>query len=133
MIYSEGMRDYEIVLVFTPDKSKEVRDKVLEKVKKDLESLGGKVTSEDEWGKKQLAYRIKKENEAFFVYWEVAMEPASLNGLEQKMKLNEEILRYLLVRKDEVSKKPQKKVLEKSEPVKSKKAEEAKKERRAKK
>lgn len=148
MVYFQSMRDYECVLVFTSDKSKETRDKVIDKIKKDLDFLGGKISLEDEWGKKQLTYRIKKEDEAFFVYWEMGMEPARLNEFEGKMKLNEEILRYLLVKKDGVSKKPAntetrkesetlkkkpaKKVSEKSEPIKSKKVEEVKKGKRPK-
>ena len=92
------MRDYELVLVISGDQ--EAQDKLLAKVKKDLEALGGKIEKEEEWGKKELAYRIKRETEGIYFFWEIALPPEVVANFEQKLKLEEKILRHLLVKNE---------------------------------
>lgn len=106
------MRQYELALILKPDLSEEARKKILTKVKKILEEVGGKIEKEEEWGKKDLAYRVNRQNEGFFVYWEVNLEPARIANFEPKLRLEPEILRYLLVKSEEQPKIKEVKVVE---------------------
>lgn len=94
------MRQYELVLIFSPELSSEKQKKLLTQVKKIIADARGKVAKVDEWGKRDLAYPIKKLSQGVYFLLEVEMEPAGGGELEKKMKLEDDIIRYLLVRKD---------------------------------
>lgn len=87
------MSIYEITFIF--DKDQKELPKKLEKYIKDS---GGKVQKKDDWGVKSLAYPIKKHEEAHFLYFEVEMDTEMVKTLERKIQLDEELLRYLVVK-----------------------------------
>lgn len=105
---------YELVLVLPAS----VGEKDVEKMGSDLlEKNGAKKISYSFWGKKDLTYPIKKNVSGMYGFWEVDMEPAVAIELSNKLRLNEGLLRYLLVSKivkEEKESKP------KSKPAKSK-------------
>ncbi len=58
----------------------------------------GQKSKEDLWGSKSLSYPIKHQNKAFYAHFEFSSEPSSIPPLDKKLKLNEDIIRYLLLR-----------------------------------
>lgn len=94
------MRDYELVLVIDPDLAEGNQKKEIAKVKKIIEDLKGKVEKTDEWGKRELAYPIKKKNLGYYFLLAVKLPPAVPAQIENKLKLEEKIIRYLLVKKE---------------------------------
>lgn len=95
------MRKYELALVFPPDGEAKDREKLLGKVKEEVEKSKGKIEKVDEWGKKQLSFPMKHYQEGLFFLLEFSLPPESLSGLERKIKLEEGFIRYLLVRVDD--------------------------------
>ena len=91
------MRDYELTVLLKPD----LKDKELDKTVNDLQALleknGAKVKSRKDPAKKILAYEIKKVREAFYVYFELEISPEKTAVVDEKLKLDEKVLRYLLV------------------------------------
>lgn len=87
-----------MTLVLKPDLKKESREKLLKELKKWLGK--GKILSSKEWGKKELSYPIKKEKEGEYLFLEIEMTPEKGGEIEKKLRLEEEILRHLLLRKD---------------------------------
>ncbi len=68
------------------------------KIIKDLiTSLKGKVTKEDNWGKKTLSFPIKKTKIANFYNWQIEMETRTMKELKKKLDYNEKLIRYLLL------------------------------------
>lgn len=65
-----------------------------------ITSLKGKVEKEEKWGKKTLAYPIKKNNNAYYFHWVVDIEEKQLNELKKKLGFNEKLIRYLLLKID---------------------------------
>ncbi len=102
MVYFKRMRNYELCLVFSSKLGKEEQEKLLGKIKADIEKSGGKIEKEEEWGKRELAYRIKKEAEGIYILFFLKLPEEGVNTFEQRLKLEEKILRYLLVRSEEV-------------------------------
>jgi small subunit ribosomal protein S6 len=88
------MAIYEITFIF-PKGNKDY-SKTLAKYLKDVKA---EVKKKDDWGVKTLAYPIKKQSEANYLYLEAEMEPSALPKLEGKIKLDEVLLRHLIVRK----------------------------------
>ena len=94
------MRTYELALILPPDLDSQEREKVLTKIKKDLEDAGGKIEKEEDWGSKELVYRINKETQGYFLLWWVDLPPEAIGGFESKLKLEAKILRFLLVKSE---------------------------------
>ena len=68
------------------------------KIIKDLiTSLKGKVTKEDNWGKKTLAFPIKKIKVANFYNWQIEMETKTMKEFKKKLDYNEKLIRYILL------------------------------------
>lgn len=93
-------------MVLGPDQAKTDQEKLLAKIKAEVEKFDGKVEKQDEWGKRELSYPIRRAKEGVFFLLRLALPPESMAGLEKKIKIEEEILRYLLVKSEEVKKKP---------------------------
>ena len=94
------MRDYELVLVFDPDLTEGDQKKQITQVKKIIEDLKGKVEKIDEWGRKELAYPIKKKNSGYYFLLTVKLSAKVTVQVSNKLKLEEGIIRYLLIKKD---------------------------------
>jgi small subunit ribosomal protein S6 len=92
------MEDYELVLVFPPKQEKAEED-ILGSIEKTVTTGKGKITKKDAWGKKSLAYPILKHTEGVYHYMEISMSPSEAPRLERRIKTEEIVLRYLLVRK----------------------------------
>ena len=71
-----------------------------------IEGLGGKVTKNEYWGVKSLNFRIRKNRKAHFTLLNVDAPPAALTEVERQQRINEDVLRYLTVRVDELEEGP---------------------------
>lgn len=63
---------------------------------------GGKVEKREYWGLRNLAYRIKKNRKGHYVLLNLDAPPAAVNELERTMRINEDVLRYLTIRMEEL-------------------------------
>jgi len=72
----------------------------LKNIKSLIESLGGKIVSEEKWGRKTLFYQIKKNTSANFYNYIIEMEKKNLQELRKKLNFNEKLIRYLLLQKE---------------------------------
>jgi small subunit ribosomal protein S6 len=93
------MREYELTVLLHPDLEIDL-DPTLKKVRGIVEANGGKITSEDQWGKKKLAYRINKEDFAVYVYFEVELPSEGVAKVDATLNITDEVLRHLLVSVD---------------------------------
>lgn len=89
------MNSYQLTLLIKNDLAEKTRKELLDSVTKKF----GKLEKEDLWGNKNLAYPIKKQDKAYFAHYEFDAEPKEISGLDKMLKLNEDIIRYLLIRK----------------------------------
>lgn len=74
------------------------RKTLLDSMVKKLVGEEGKVAKEDLWGERDLAYPINKQNKGFYAHFELAADPKNAKGLDKILKLEEDVLRYLLIR-----------------------------------
>lgn len=94
------MKEYELTVLIHPDLEVSL-DAPLKKVREIVTSVGGEIVSEDNWGKKKLAYRIRKEDFAVYVYFDVKLPADAPLKISNTLNITEEVLRYLLVAVDE--------------------------------
>ena len=99
------MRDYELALVVSPELTAEKQKEQLKKIKKIIAGLKGEVKKTEEWGKKQLAYPIKGNEMGYYFLWEIQLPEKSLSEFNQKLRIEERLLRYLIVKIEKRQKK----------------------------
>ena len=90
------MRKYELVCVIQPDLDETAFNGIVEKVKGWISESGGSVDKVDVWGKRKLAYLIKKQREGQYVLLNVTMDPTATVELERNLRYQEPVLRHML-------------------------------------
>ena len=98
------MKDYELTVLVQPDLEPAI-DTALEKVRELVTTNGGKVTKEENWGKKKLAYKINKEDFAVYLYMEVKLPANAPLKISNMLNISDYAMRYLLVKADEKGRK----------------------------
>ena len=92
------LRDYELVLVFSPELAEKDFEAKIDSVGRFITSKGGVISGVERWGKRRLAYPIKHYVEGSYVLARLKLKPASGKELEANLRISEEVLRHLLVR-----------------------------------
>ncbi len=95
------MRDYELTMVVRPDVEDNGLTALLDRVKGYISAAGGQGAQVETWGRRHLAYPIKKITEGQYYLIRTQLPAQAIRDLERNLRLTEEILRFLLVRTDE--------------------------------
>ena len=95
------MHKYELALVVNAKIDDDARAAVVERAKEYITRFGGTLAEVEEWGKQRLAYEIQKMNEGYYYFIPFEAEPTVPAELEAAVRIMDNVLRYLVVRKDE--------------------------------
>ncbi len=95
------MNKYELAVIVSAKIEDEERAAVVDKCKALIERFGGTITEVDDWGKKRLAYEIQKMKEAFYYFIKFDAESTVPAEIESRVRIMDNVLRYLVVRQDE--------------------------------
>jgi len=98
------VKEYELTVLIHPDLEADL-DTPLNKIKGIIKDAGGEIISEDNWGKKKLAYKINREDFAVYVYMDVKLPAEAPLKISNTLNITDEVLRYLLVTVDEKGRK----------------------------
>ena len=88
------------MFIINPDIPTETSKGVVGQLQELISKNGGRVEGLQEWGKRRMAYKIKKKHEGHYVVLNFQLDSDQTKKLEQSLRLNDQILRYLLVNKD---------------------------------
>ncbi|MCD8175840.1 MAG: 30S ribosomal protein S6 [Phascolarctobacterium sp.] len=94
------MNKYEVMYIVKPIEE-EAFEAVVSKFENLITANGGTVEKTDRWGKKRLAYKIQKLQEGIYVLVTFTAEPVAVKELDRVMKITDEVIRYMVVRKGE--------------------------------
>lgn len=95
------MNKYELALIVSAKIEDDARAAVVDKAKDYIARFGGTVTEVEDWGKKKLAYEIQKMSEGFYYFIQFDAAATVPAELEQNVRIMDNVLRFLIVRKDE--------------------------------
>jgi small subunit ribosomal protein S6 len=98
---SVQVRDYELMVVLTPDLDEAAVDAATERLGTQISGRGGEVVDVQKWGRRRLAYPIAKHRDGFYTVAKLKLDPDGAEPLERSLRLNESVIRHLLVRMDE--------------------------------
>ena len=95
------MRDYEVLYIVRADIDDEKVQDAVKRVNTLIQRSGGTPERTNLWGKRKLAYDVKHQKEGAYVLQDFKLEPERVPELEASLKITEEVLRHLIVRKPE--------------------------------
>lgn len=90
---------YELAILYHPDLEIDL-EKAAEKVNKIVTDNGGKIVSEDNWGKRKLAYKIKGHDHAVYVFYTAEIPAQSVRKVESTLNITDEVIRFLVTKPD---------------------------------
>ena len=90
------MRSYELVCIVQTDLDEAALNSVLDRLKGWVTESGGSVDKVDIWGKRKMAYQIRKQREGNYVLFNLSLDPQATRGLEQNIRYIETVLRHML-------------------------------------
>jgi small subunit ribosomal protein S6 len=90
------MREYELVFIIHPDLDENATNEVVERVKGWITEGGGTIDKVDPWGKRKLAYPIRKQNEGQYFLVNTQMSPPFVAELERNLRFVEPVMRFLI-------------------------------------
>ena len=94
------MNKYELAVVVSAKLEDDDRNATIERVKDIITKHGGTITNVDEWGKKRLAYEIRKMREGFYYFIQFDGDSTVPAEVESRVRLMENVIRYLCVKQD---------------------------------
>jgi small subunit ribosomal protein S6 len=96
------MREYEVTVIIQPQLEESERNKLIEQITDLLVPGADEETALalNEWGLRRLAYPIRKFTEGYYLFYEGSLEPTRIAEIERSMQYIEDVLRYLVVRKE---------------------------------
>ncbi len=95
------MRIYEIMFIVRPDVVEEDLDKLIAQFDGIVTSTGGKVQKAEKWGRRRLAYEVKRCREGQYVLFTIECDPATVREFERRLKVVDSVVKFLTVRVDE--------------------------------
>lgn len=94
------MTNYEVMFILDPALEDDKKETVIETVK-EIITTEGEVGNVDVWGMRKLAYLIQKKNEGYYVVIEFKAQPTLPKELDRRLKISDNVMRHLIVNKDE--------------------------------
>ena len=92
------MQDYELVAIISPEVDEDGVSKIVDKVTQSISSRGGAVEETKNWGRRKLAYPVRRFMEAGYVLARFKLLPKSVKELEREIDTLGDVLRYLVVK-----------------------------------
>jgi small subunit ribosomal protein S6 len=94
------MRAYEMTVVLRAEMQEDSFTALIDTIKTWIESNGGQLAEVSHWGRRRLAYPINRQREGYYLVYKLNLPPAAPEELERNMRINENVLRFLITRAD---------------------------------
>ena len=94
-------REYETIFILRPDTNQEGITLVNTRVRSVIDQMGGKIMKLDNWGKRKLAYEIKKQLKGIYLYWQFLGTTGMVEEIERNLRMLDSVIRYYTVKVDE--------------------------------
>jgi small subunit ribosomal protein S6 len=94
-------REYETIFILRPETNQEGITQVNMRVRSIIDGLGGKALKLDNWGKRKLAYEIKKQLKGIYMYWRFLGSTGLVEEIERNLRMIDSVVRYYTVKVDE--------------------------------
>jgi small subunit ribosomal protein S6 len=94
-------REFETIFILRPDTNQDGIQLVNTRVRSVIDQMGGKLLKLDNWGKRKLAYEVKKQLKGIYLYWQYLGTPGVVEEIERNLRMLDAVIRYYTVKVDE--------------------------------
>ena len=98
---AENMHDYEMVVIALPELDEQGVTTLNDRITGWITSAGGTVANTNIWGRRRLAYAIRKQTDGIYVQYNYQMDPLASRELDRNLRIDEQVVRHLIIRLDE--------------------------------
>ncbi len=98
---SDNLRDYEMVVIAAPQLDDEALSTLTQRISGWITGANGAVSETNVWGRRSMLYPIKKQTEGIYVQFNFQLAPSASRELERNLRLDEKVIRHLVIRLDE--------------------------------
>jgi small subunit ribosomal protein S6 len=98
---AEHMHDYEMVVIAVPELDEQGVTALNDRVSGWISTAGGTVANTSVWGRRRLAYAIRKHTDGIYVQYNYRLDPLASRELDRNLRIDEQVVRHLIVRLDE--------------------------------
>ena len=98
---ADTAHDSELVVILSPEIADDSVAGSLEKLSEAVTTRGGEIVDTNQWGRRRLAYPIKRHMEGNYIVSQVKLDPAKVPDLEANLRISDEVLRHLIIRAGE--------------------------------
>ena len=95
------MRNYEMIVILRADLAEDDLANQLDTIQGWVERAGGEISELNHWGRRRMAYRIQNQRDGYYLLYKLRLDPDAPAEIERTLRIDENILRYLIVRDDE--------------------------------
>lgn len=95
------MRDYEMMVILRADLGEADQSGMFDTISGWVEANDGEVASVDHWGRRRMAYEIEGQRDGYYLLYQLNLPPQAPAELERSLRINENVLRHLIIRRDE--------------------------------
>jgi len=93
-------RDYELGFIVNPEVSEEQTGALLERIEQIVTNHDGQVVRVNQWGRRRMAYPIEHHRDGFYIFIDMILTPETVFELDRTLKVTEEVLRHMIIRRD---------------------------------
>jgi len=94
-------REFETIFILRPDTNQDGIQLVNTRVRGVIDQMGGRLLKLDNWGKRKLAYEVKKQLKGIYLYWQYLGTPGVVEEIERNLRMLDTVIRYYTVKVDE--------------------------------
>ncbi len=94
-------REYETIFILRPDTNQEGIQTVNTRIRSIIDQMGGRLIKLDNWGKRKLAYEVKKQLKGIYLYWQFLGTSGVVEEIERNLRMLDSVIRYYTVKVDE--------------------------------
>ncbi len=94
-------REYETIFILRPDTNQEGIQTVNQRIRSIIDQMGGRLIKLDNWGKRKLAYEVKKQLKGIYLYWQFLGTSGVVEEIERNLRMLDSVIRYYTVKVDE--------------------------------
>jgi small subunit ribosomal protein S6 len=94
-------REYETIFILRPDTNQDGIQTVNTRIRSVIDSMGGRLLKLDNWGKRKLAYEVKKQLKGIYLYWQYLGNSGTVEEIERNLRMLDSVIRYYTVKVDE--------------------------------
>ncbi len=98
---AENLHDYEMIVIAVPELDEQGITTLNERISNWITGSGGTTPQTNVWGRRRLAYAIKKRTDGIYVQYNYQMNPSASRDLDRNLRIDEQVVRHMIVRTDE--------------------------------